>query len=322
MNALIEQQAQVADAMAGKRLDQVAAQLFPDFSRARLQAWIKDGSLTVNGTVCQPRHKLKGDEILSLSAHLTEQGDWLPESIDLECVYDDDHILILNKPSGLVVHPAAGNRSGTLLNALLNLYPSLVTVPRAGIVHRLDKDTTGLMVVAKTLAAHSHLVNQLQERTLKREYEAVVQGVMTGGGTVEAPIGRHPKHRKKMAVTSNSGKEAITHYRVIQRFQHHTHVRLQLETGRTHQIRVHMAHIHYPLVGDPVYGGRFKIPKGINPQLLDLLRYFSRQALHAAALGLVHPASGEYLQWRVPVPKDMQGLLAQLSQSLADSCHE
>ena len=309
MADLIEQQLRVPDEFNGKRFDQVAAELFPDYSRSRLQAWIKDGSLTVDGQQRKAKEKLFGGEQLSLCAELESQGEWQAEEIPLDIVYEDEHILVINKPAELVVHPAAGNYTGTLLNALLHHCPGQVNIPRAGIVHRLDKDTTGLMVVAKTLAAQTDLVAQLQERTVSREYEAVVQGAMTGGGVVDAPIGRHPRLRTKMAVVSHGGKEAITHYWVEQRFADHTHVRLKLETGRTHQIRVHMAHIKYPLVGDSVYAGRFKIPAGISRALADELRGFPRQALHAAKLGLIHPASDEYMEWSVPLPEDMQRLL-------------
>lgn len=236
------------------------------------------------------------------------------ESIDLDIVYEDEHILVVNKPAGLVVHPAAGNYTGTLVNALLHYLPQMAELPRAGIVHRLDKDTTGLMVVAKTLAAHNRLVRQLQARSVSREYEAVAIGQFTGPGKVDAPIGRHPKQRKKMAVVPHGGKPAVTHFRVLRRFDWHAHLRLKLETGRTHQIRVHMAHIHHPLVGDPLYGGRFKKPAGIDPHLAEVLRQFPRQALHAAELGLEHPASGEYMRWTAPLPADMQMLLTELEQ--------
>ena len=313
----IEQQQQVPMERSGVRFDQVAAELFPDYSRSRLQAWIKEGALTVDGETRKAKEKLLGGEILKLSARLEVQGRWQPEAIPLDIVYEDDHILVLNKPADFVVHPAAGNHTGTLLNALLHHCPDLDKLPRAGIVHRLDKDTTGLMVVAKTLPAQTDLVAQLQERSVSREYEAIVQGVMTGGGMVEAPIGRHPRQRTKMAVVNFGGKEAVTHYRVIERFADHTHVRLKLETGRTHQIRVHMAHIKYPLIGDPLYAGRFKIPKGISEELVTQLRGFSRQALHAAQLGLIHPATDEYMEWSVPLPADMQALLLQLAEESA-----
>lgn len=308
----VHQTVTVPAELIGSRLDQAAAELFTGFSRSRLQEWIKDGSLTVNGKAVKNREKLFGGEELVLDAQLEEQGDWEPEAIDLDIVYEDESILVINKPTGLVVHPGAGNSTGTLLNALLHHIPGLINVPRAGIVHRLDKDTTGLMVVAKTLEAHADLVIQLQERTMGREYEAITQGVMTGGGKVEAPIGRHPRQRVKMAVTPFGGKEAVTHYRVLKRLDAFTHIRLKLETGRTHQIRVHMAHIGYPLVGDSTYAGRFKVPKGLDREFIEYLRSFPRQALHAAQLGLTHPRTGEFMQWQVELPKDFSDLLNSL----------
>jgi len=316
MTEKITLECQVPHTMSGWRLDQAAAELFNDYSRSRLQTWIKDGFLLVNGEARKTRDKLYGGEHLLLLAEPEEQGDWLPEEMDLNVVYEDEHILVINKPADLVVHPAAGNYSGTLLNGLLHYCPELVNIPRAGIVHRLDKDTTGLMVVAKTLIAHTDLVAQLQERSVSREYEAVVRGIMTGGGRVEGNIGRHPTQRKKMAVLTIGGKEAITHYRVLGRFSSHTHVRLKLETGRTHQIRVHMAHIQYPLVGDVTYGGGFKIPRGASEALLNCLRNFNRQALHAATLGLIHPHTGEYMEWDCARPSDLEELLDQLAVDL------
>jgi 23S rRNA pseudouridine1911/1915/1917 synthase len=229
----------------------------------------------------------------------------------LDIVYEDESLLLLNKPAGLVVHPAAGHASGTLMNGLLHHHPPLEALPRAGIVHRLDRDTTGLMVVAKTLKAHKHLVAELQARNLFREYEAVVAGVMTAGGRIEQPVGRHPVDRKRMAVVAD-GKPAVTHYRVERRCRGHTHIRARLETGRTHQIRVHMAWLQYPLVGDPAYGGRLKLPRGASPSLREALQGFSRQALHAGRLGLPHPESGEYREWTAPVPADLAALLAAL----------
>jgi 23S rRNA pseudouridine1911/1915/1917 synthase len=304
----------VPEEMMGKRLDFAATELFPGYSRSRIQNWIKSGALTLDGETAKSKEKVLGGEKLILLAEQEEQGDWEAEDIALDIVFEDDHILVINKPAGLVVHPGAGNRSGTLLNGLLFHCPDLVNVPRAGIVHRLDKDTTGLMVVAKTLEAHADLVAQLQERTVSREYEAVVAGVMTGGGRVEAAMGRHPRQRQKMAVVDFGGKEAITHYRVIKRYPNHTHVRLKLETGRTHQIRVHMAHIGYALVGDTTYAGRMKLPKNASSELLELLRNFGRQALHATQLGLIHPMTGEYLEWQVDRPEDMKILLRAMAQ--------
>jgi 23S rRNA pseudouridine1911/1915/1917 synthase len=313
MKEVFELSAQVPLTMSGLRFDQAASELFPSFSRSRLQSWIKDGQLKIDGAQRKPKEKLIGGETLELNAELEAQGTWEPELIQLNIVYEDDHLMIINKPAGLVVHPAAGNQTGTLLNALLNHAPELINLPRAGIVHRLDKETTGLMVVAKTLEAHTDLVEQLADRTVSREYEAVAVGVMTGGGTVDAPMGRHPVQRKLMAVLSQGGKRAVTHYRVVKRYPHHTHIRVNLETGRTHQIRVHMAHIGFSLVGDATYGKRFKIPKGANHYLVETLKAFPRQALHAAKLGLEHPDTGEYTEWTAPVPQDFQNLLEALN---------
>jgi 23S rRNA pseudouridine1911/1915/1917 synthase len=308
MSDQIQLEAQVGNDLVGKRLDQAVAQLFPDYSRSRLQGWIKDGSLTVDGVVKRPRDKLFGGETVVIDAQVEMIEDHKPQDIPLDIIYEDDHILVVNKPAGLVVHPAVGHRDGTLLNALLHHCPDIAQVPRAGIVHRLDMDTTGLMVVAKTIAAQTELVDQLQERSMGREYEAIVNGVMTGGGAVDEPMGRHSKHRQKMAVVG-VGKEAVTHYRVLKKLRAHTHIRLKLETGRTHQIRVHMAHINYPLVGDQLYGGRFRLPKGCSDEMIQTLRDFKRQALHAKKLELWHPHTGELVSWEVDLPDDFQHLL-------------
>lgn len=294
--------------LAGGRLDQVAARMFPDYSRSLIQEWIRSGALVVDGVQQKPRYKLSGSELIEINAMLEEQGDWQPQQIGLDIRYEDEDLLVLNKPAGLVVHPAAGHPDGTLVNALLYHAPDLATLPRAGIVHRLDKDTTGLLVVAKSIRAHKGLIEQLQARQMGREYEAVVMGVMTGGGSVDEPIGRHPRQRKKMAVSS-SGKDALTHYGIIKRFRAHTHLKLRLESGRTHQIRVHMAHLRYPIVGDQTYGGRLKLPRGADVELVEFLRTFPRQALHARRLQLQHPVSGEQLQWEVEIPADMQMLI-------------
>ncbi|GGO88230.1 pseudouridine synthase [Marinobacterium nitratireducens] len=299
------------------RLDQAIAQLFPDYSRSRLQGWIKDGCVSVDGEQKRPRDKLLGGELIRVEAELERIEGHKAQDIPLDIVYEDEDILVLNKPAGLVVHPAAGHADGTLLNALLHHSPEIAQVPRAGIVHRLDMDTTGLMVVAKTIQAQTELVGQLQERSMGREYEAVVQGVMTGGGMVDEPMGRHNRNRQKMAVVA-IGKEAVTHYRVLHRYRAHTHIRLKLETGRTHQIRVHMAHINYPLVGDPLYGGRFRLPKGVGESLIKELRGFNRQALHAKKLELWHPSTGELMSWEVDLPGDMQQLLAALQRDLRE----
>jgi 23S rRNA pseudouridine1911/1915/1917 synthase len=314
MTETIELSAEVTPELEGERLDHAAAQLFPDYSRSRLQTWIKAGQLTAGGEQLRPRDKVSAGMQLALSAELEAEVAWQPQDIELDIVYEDEHILVLNKPAGLVVHPAAGHADGTLVNALLNIAPELENLPRGGIVHRLDMDTSGIMVVARSLAAHHHLVDQLQSRTVKREYRAVCVGTMTGGGTVDAAMGRHPKHRKKMAVLAVGGKPAITHYRVAQRFAHYTCVAVHLETGRTHQIRVHMAHRKFPLVGDPAYGGRPRIPRGASDDLIDAIRGFPRQALHAKELGLIHPASGEQMHFECPLPEDMVTLLEVLKR--------
>lgn len=313
MSDIIQLNAEVPTELGGQRLDQVAAQLFSEYSRSRLSSWIKEGSLTVDGAVLRPRDLVHGGAVLSLRAEREAQGDWVAQDIELNIVYEDDHLLVLDKPAGLVVHPAAGHADGTLLNALLHHVPSLTNVPRAGIVHRLDKDTTGLMVVAKTLEAQTNLVAQLQARSVSRIYEAVVAGVVVSGGTVDAPIGRHSQRRQQMAVVTG-GKPAVSHYRVLDRFRAYTHVRVKLETGRTHQIRVHMTHIGFPLVGDPVYSGRFRIPPATNPTLVKTLREFPRQALHARFLELDHPVTGERMSWESPLPEDIVWLLSLLRQ--------
>lgn len=311
MTEQVQLTATVPDELVGKRLDQAVADLFPEYSRSRLQNWIKDGSLTVDGKSWRIRDKVYGGEQVSIDAQLDVIDSFVPREMPLDIIFEDEHIMIINKPAGLVVHPAAGHWDDTLLNGLLHYCPDIAQVPRAGIVHRLDMDTTGLMVVAKTIQAQTELVAQLQERSMGREYEAVVNNVMTGGGTVDEPLGRHSRNRQMMAVVG-LGKEAITHYRVLDRFRAHTHIRLKLETGRTHQIRVHMSYINYPLIGDQMYGGRFRLPKGIAPELQQNLRDFKRQALHAKRLELFHPESGEQMAWEVDLPEDMQQLLEQL----------
>ncbi|MBI3187834.1 MAG: 23S rRNA pseudouridine(1911/1915/1917) synthase RluD [Gammaproteobacteria bacterium] len=304
--------------MARQRLDAVLVELFPDYSRSRLQQWIKDGRVLINGAVPRAKDKVEGFETIELQVvPEIHDASVQPQDIALDVVYVDDDIIVINKSVDLVVHPAAGHADGTMQNALLHFDASLAEVPRAGIVHRLDKDTTGLLVVARNIKAHKLLVEQLQAREFAREYQAVVRGVMTAGGTIDEPIGRDPRDRKRMAVRFD-GKPSVTHYRVIQRFGHHTHVRVQLETGRTHQIRVHLTHIHYPIIGDPVYGGRLQLPRAASDLLKTTLRGFKRQALHAAKLGLEHPVTGEYLEWETPLPEDMQQLIRVLaSEDLA-----
>ena len=298
----------------GSRLDQVIAELFSDYSRSRLKTWILDGCVKVDGKVCTvPRHKLKGDELLEINAKLEQEVSHVPEKMDLQIVFEDEHIMVINKPRDVVVHPGAGNNSGTLLNALLAHEPNINKVPRAGIVHRLDKDTTGLMVVAKTVTAQTHLVDQLQNRTMGREYEALCQGTFVAGGVIDAPMGRHPNKRTLMAVRE-LGKAAVTHYRIIEKFRAFTHVRLKLDTGRTHQIRVHMAHIKHPLVGDQTYGGRPKLPKGASDVFINTLRGFNRQALHAIQLTLVHPITEQEMTFNAEYPEDFQLLLHEVRE--------
>ncbi len=305
----------IPEDLAGRRLDQALTELLPEHSRGRLQAWLRAGVLTVDGHAARPRDRVLGRERVFGEWELKTETEAQPQAIPLEIVHEDEHLLVIHKPAGLVVHPAAGNPDNTLVNALLHHAPELAELPRAGLVHRLDKDTSGLLVVARTLAARTALVAQLQARTMGREYQAVVVGLMAAGGTVEAPIGRHPVDRKRMAVTPG-GKPAVTHYRVVRRFRAHTHLTVRLETGRTHQIRVHLAHSHYPLLGDPVYGGRPRLPPGMAEAPAAVLRGFRRQALHAARLALDHPAQGERLEWLAPLPADMRALLDALKHDL------
>ncbi|MGH8295625.1 MAG: 23S rRNA pseudouridine(1911/1915/1917) synthase RluD [Steroidobacteraceae bacterium] len=304
---------------AGSRLDRVLARELPQYSRARLQGWIEAGAVRVDGRQPRAKDKVLGGEHVEIAARLEPDDRVAPEARPLEVAHEDRALLVINKPAGMVVHPGAGNPRHTLQNALLALDPNLALVPRAGLVHRLDKDTSGLLVVARTPEAHTRLVAALAERQIERSYLAVCNGAMTGGGTVDAPIGRHRTQRTRMAVR-NDGREAITHYRIVKRYRAHTLVRVQLETGRTHQIRVHLAHIGYPLIGDPVYGGRRRLPRGCSPALTATLGVFSRQALHAARLALAHPMTGRKLEWEAPVPEDMARLLAALDENERRDC--
>ncbi|MGA9343371.1 MAG: 23S rRNA pseudouridine(1911/1915/1917) synthase RluD [Rhodanobacteraceae bacterium] len=302
--------ARIPPQAAGRRLDQVLAELFPDYSRSRLAAWIKSGAVLLDGAAVAPRQIVIGDERVELNVEMKRETRALPEEIDLDIRHEDADILVVNKPAGLVVHPGAGNRDGTLQNALLHHAPELAAIPRAGLVHRLDKDTSGLMVVARSLRAHTSLVAQLGARSVHRQYEAIVYGPMIAGGRIEAPIGRHPRDRLKQAVRDD-GREAVTHYRVRERYRALTRIECQLETGRTHQIRVHLAHIRHPLVGDAQYGG-LRLPKGATPALAEAMREFRRQALHAERLEFDHPASGEPVVFEVARPADMEALIAAL----------
>jgi 23S rRNA pseudouridine1911/1915/1917 synthase len=303
-------------AYAGQRLDQALSRSWPEFSRGRLQRWIEAGRVLVDGMPRRCRDRVWGGEEVSLDAALTADDRDSPQEIPLTVIHEDEAILVIDKPVGLVVHPAAGNPDGTLLNALLHHAPGLAALPRAGIVHRLDKDTSGLLVVAKTLEAHCSLVEQLKRRSVHREYRALVVGELVAGGSVAAPIGRHPTQRTRMAVVSG-GRPATTRYRVLERYLSHTLLAVELETGRTHQIRVHLAHLRHPLVGDPVYGVRPRPPKGCDAALTAAIQGFPRQALHAIRLGLVHPVTGRALEWEVPMAPDIEALLDLFRQGLA-----
>ncbi len=307
----------IPDEMAGMRLDQVLAELFSDYSRSKLQTWIKAGRVLVDGKNLKTRDKVDGGEEVRLDAEPEIVLECEPEDLNLDIIFEDESLLIVNKPAGLVVHPGAGNWSGTLQNGLLFHNKQLAALPRAGLIHRIDKDTSGLLMVAKTLTAHHSLTEQLQERSIHREYQAIVKGWMTAGGTIDEPIGRHPQDRIRYTVRED-GKEAITHYRLLKRFTRYSFIQVKLETGRTHQIRVHMAHIHYPLVGDPLYAGGFQLPAQCNEALENQLRGFKRQALHAAKLGLIHPETNEYLEWEQALPDDMQQLLEALADNDAE----
>jgi len=308
----------VKDSQLGQRLDQAIAELFSDFSRSRLKEWLLDGKVQVNGkVVTKARVKMMGGEEIIIRGELEDEERWEAQDIPLDIVFEDDDIIVINKPRGLVVHPGAGTPDGTILNALLYHYPTIAEVPRAGIVHRLDKDTTGLMVVAKTVPAQTRLVRALQKRKITREYEAIAIGKMTAGGMIDKPIGRHSTKRTLMAVNI-LGKPAITHYRVAEHFREHTRIRLRLESGRTHQIRVHMSYLQHPLLGDIAYGGRARIPKAASEELTEMIRCFDRQALHAAMLRFEHPVSREEMEFHAPIPNDM----VVMTQALRDDAKQ
>ena len=306
----------VPGSAAGRRFDAVLAELFPEYSRTRLSEWIKAGNVLLDGAQVRGRDPVRGGEVASLSVVLDTQTHSLPEDIPLDVLYEDAEVFVLNKPAGLVVHPGAGNSTGTLVNGLLFRDPSLALLPRAGIVHRLDKDTSGVMVVARTLPAHTALVEQLSSREVHRQYLAIVVGSMVSGGTVNAPIDRHSRDRIRMSVREE-GRDAVTHYRLRERFRAHTALECRLETGRTHQIRVHMTHIKYPIIGDPLYGGPLKLPKGATDELIAALRGFKRQALHAEVLEFAHPLTGQPVRAEAPVPADMRALMKAMREDTA-----
>ncbi|MCW5590307.1 MAG: 23S rRNA pseudouridine(1911/1915/1917) synthase RluD [Legionellales bacterium] len=303
----------------GNRLDWVLSQLFPHHSRSRLQSWLKQGYVLINGENKPQRYKVQGGETIIITAPAENHEEWVAESIPLNIVYEDNDIIVINKPIGLVVHPGAGVMSGTLLNALLHYDPALSQVPRAGIIHRLDKDTSGLLIIARNLVAHTELVRQLQAREFEREYVALVQGQLRTPGKIDLPIARHPHHRTRMAVTEQGGKEAITHYFIEKRFPAHTLLTVKLETGRTHQIRVHLSHLGYPIVGDPVYGGRLRLPKNASEQLITQLKNYRQQALHARKLAIIHPRHHVRYEWFAEIPACFAELLNVLTEDNSHS---
>jgi 23S rRNA pseudouridine1911/1915/1917 synthase len=305
----------ISDRLIGWRIDSALAVMLPDFSRSKITSWIRSGRALLDNKTFKPKDKILGGEVVALTLIKEKSNAWLAENIAIDVVYEDDDIIVLNKPVGLVTHPGAGNWTGTLANALLYYDTSLASLDRAGIVHRLDKNTSGLMVVARNELSQKNLVEQLQTHAVSREYSAIVYGHMISGGTVDEPIGRDPKDRIRQAVVEEGeGKDAITHYRVIDRFAHHTHVKCILETGRTHQIRVHMAYVEHPLIADPMYGGKVRFPKKAQDELKATLKTFKRQALHAKKLTISHPITGEEMSWKAPLPEDLQNLLQVLAK--------
>jgi 23S rRNA pseudouridine1911/1915/1917 synthase len=311
----IQQTFTISEIFAQERIDQALVKLMPEYSRTQIKTWIEAGEVLMGGKPVKAKTRLKGGETISVDLSLPSQVQWEAQHIPLTIVHEDEALLIINKPVGMVVHPGAGNADRTLLNAILHHAPALQSLPRAGILHRLDKDTSGLLVIAKTRAALKDISHQLKKRTLIREYQAIVYGKIISGGTVDAPVGRHPIKRKRMSVTE-SGRDAVTHYRVAEKYRAQTRLKIRLETGRTHQIRVHMAHIRHPIVGDTTYGGRTLLSKGMSPELIEALRKFKRQALHAFALGLVHPLTHEMMRWEIELPDDMQQLVHLLKEDL------
>lgn len=307
----------VPSELVGVRLDKALAKLFPDYSRSQLQNWIRAGYVHVDGTQkILTRGKVQLNQLIEITAHFTASEQWVAQALPLNILYKDKALLIINKPAGLVVHPGAGILNHTLINALLHYDSQLAILPRAGIIHRLDKDTSGLLVIARNLISYHALTKAMKARKITREYEAIVKGILIFNRTISAPIGRHSIHRTRMAVLKN-GREAITHFQILQRYRAHTHIRIRLETGRTHQIRVHMAYIHHPILGDPVYGSHIGIPAFLSNSLKTTLKNFHRQALHASTLQLSHPLTQKTMEWHAPLPKDMLNLLKSLEEDNA-----
>ena len=303
----------IPEELADERLDVALTKLLPDYSRSQIKLWIDEGLVTQDGHPIKAKTRARAGDEIQLTPVIKPQPEWIAQKIPLAIVYEDEAVLVINKPPGLVVHPGAGNAHSTLLNAILHHLPELNQLPRAGILHRLDKDTSGLLIIAKTATALRHLSLQLKERTLSREYQTIVYGELISGGTVNAAIDRHPMQRKRMAVVE-TGKTAITHYRIMEKYRSLTRLKVKLETGRTHQIRVHMSHIRHPIAGDTVYGGRVQLAKGMSEELILALRGFRRQALHAFAVGFTHPVTEEWLSLEAPLPDDMQALIEVLRE--------
>lgn len=316
----VKQTILVTDEQAGQRIDQVLSQLLPDYSRSKIKQWVLDGQVQLNQAPTQNKKKLQAGDVIDIKVETSPTEGTVAQAIPLNIVHEDESLLIIHKPAGMVVHPGAGNPDGTLVNALCHHDPALGHLPRAGLIHRLDKDTSGLLIVAKTLGCHTHLVQAMQARLIERHYQCIVNGVMIAGGTIESKIERHPRQRTKMAV-SDEGKDAVTHYTIHQKFRAHTHLDVKLDTGRTHQIRVHMQHLRHPILGDPTYGGRPHFPPACSAELKATLQAFKRQALHAYQIALQHPITGERCQWTVDLPADMQALRDALAQDARDHAH-
>lgn len=321
MTEHIKMDATIPAEMSGKRLDQILALMLPEHSRARMQAWIRDGRIKVNMKPLRPCDRMRGGERLEIDVEIERRAEMVAEAMPLSIIYEDESLLVVDKPAGLITHPGAGVRQHTLMNGLLHHDPELGRLARAGIVHRLDKDTSGLLVVARTPQMHTCLVRQMHSRQIRRQYVTLVTGGLIGGGVVDQPVGRHPRYRTRMAVVNN-GRPAKTHYRIAKKYPYHTRLRITLETGRTHQIRVHMAWLGHPIVGDPVYSAGQQLLKGMSPELIRLIRDFPRQALHAHTIELKDPRDGRIRHWQAPLPADINGLIGALERQAGAPCRE